>query len=289
MEEMDKSNGKLSKFEKIIKDSFHPTVEELGSYILFKNGIEDDKSILKLIPQIDQHLRKCSKCNSLFLELNNEYVDLDNFLLERKPLAVDTKSQPAQKLLKPSAKYFKFSGVALAIICLLIFGMFSVSHLVTPASIKYAQIGNIADLYETRGRVSDDFQESLKSFENRDYDGTVNWLKKDIVDNRGDETIFYSYYILGLAYLESSKTDFIGLFPSYDNIKVNNGISALNKALQLNNSGRFLNINLDIYFFLAKADLMMNNLINAKTNLKKVISEKGSNMNEAKMILSGLE
>src|ERR1039457_3649093 len=154
MEESDNNNGKMNKIEKILKDSFHPTSDELGNYILFKNGIDDDKSIMKLVPQIDLHLRKCDKCNSLFLELNNEYSDLDNFLKEHQPRVVGKKSDSAKTTIKPTVKYFKFSGIALAITCLLLISVFSVSQLVTPSPFKFAHIGNISGLYETRGRVT---------------------------------------------------------------------------------------------------------------------------------------
>jgi tetratricopeptide (TPR) repeat protein len=291
MEEYNINDYKMNKIEKIIKDSFHPTTDEIGNYILFKNGIDpEDKSIIRLIPKIELHLRRCAECNRLFLELNNEYSELDTFLNDHEPLSIENKSEQIKIPVNAHIKYFSFKsvGIVLAFTCVLYLGTFSVSKILTPPSLKYTDLENVSDLYGTRGRVTYDFQESLKAFENRDYEGTVKWLKKDIVYNHGDETIFYSHYILGLAYLKSAQTNIIGLFPSYDKIKVNQGISAFNKALELNNSGKFRNINLDIYFFLAKADLMLNNVTEAKENLKKVIAEKGSNLNEAKKILSGL-
>lgn len=289
MEEFDNNDHKLDRIEKILRDSFHPTGNELGKYILYKNGIEDDKSILKLIPRIELHLRKCTECKNLFLELNSEYSDLDNFLSEFQQAKKENKSEPLIIPGKTNVKYFKYSGLVLAVVCLLYFGMFSVSRVVTPASLKYAEIENVSDFYETRGRVTTDFQESLKSFENGDYESSVNWLQKDIADNSTDETVFYSHYLLGLAYLESAHHDILGMFPSYSKNKVNSGIAALNKALSLNNSGKFNSINLDIYFFLAKADLMLNNITDARENLHKVVNEKGSKMSEAKKILAGLD
>ena len=292
MQELDNNDDMLNRIEKILKDSYHPDIEEIGNYILYKNGIEpENKLIIKMIPKIELHLRKCNECNKLFLELNNEYSELDTFLNDHEPLSIENKSEHIKIPANAHIKYFSFKSVSivLAFTFVLYLGTFSVSKMVTPPSLKYTDLENISDLYETRGRVTYDFQESLKAFENRDYEGTVKWLKKDLVYNHEDETIFYSHYILGLAYLKSAQTDILGLFPSYNNIKVNQGISAFNKALELNNSGKFRNINLDIYFFLAKADLMLNNVKEAKENLKKVVGEKGSKLNEAKKILSGLD
>jgi tetratricopeptide (TPR) repeat protein len=289
MEELDNNNDdKLNKIIRVIKDSYHPTIDELGNYILFKSGIEpENKSILKLAPKIELHIRKCSECNKVFLELNSEYAGLDNFL----KIEESNKEVKIPETVIVSRKFinFRYTGIALLFACILYLGAFSISRYTTPTSLKYASLENRSDLYETRGRTTHDFQESLKALEKRDNEDAVKWLNQDIVNNRGDETIFYSYYVLGLTNLESAQKDILGLFPSYDKSKVNEGIAALNKALEMNNSGKFRNINFDIYFFLGKADLMLNNKTGAKEYLTKVINEKGSKMNEAKNILAGLD
>jgi hypothetical protein len=262
MEQIDDNDYKFNKIEKIIKDSYHPTSDELGNYILYINGIDpENKSFLRIFPKIELHLRRCSECNRLFLELNNEYSELDTFLNNHEPLRIEKKSEQIKMPVRAHIKYFNFKSVGLVLACtfLLYLGAFSVSKLLTPSSYKYTHLENVSGINETRGMST------------------------------SDDTFFYSYYLLGLAYLESAHTDIIGLFPSYDKIKVKQGISAFNKALELNNSGKFPNINLDIYFFIAKADLMLNNLSEAKENLNKVVNEKGSKINEAKKILFGLD
>lgn len=285
---MENNDDKMDKIIKLLKDSFHPTSEELGNFILYKNGVDlEEKSILKLTPKIEAHLRKCADCNTLFLELNDEYANLDNFL----NLQETDKTVKIHETVVASRKYFnyRYSGVALLFVCLLYLGAFSISKIITPASLNFASLENRSDIYETRGRATYDFQESLKALENKDNESAVNWLNKDIVNNHADETIFYSYYVLGLAYLESAPNNILGLFPSYEKIKVGKGISALNTALEMNKSGKFPNINLDIYFFLGKADLMLNNTKEAKGYLIKVVNEKGSYMSDAKNILNGLD
>jgi hypothetical protein len=287
MDELDYNDDDLSRIEKIIRDSYHPTNDELGNYILYQNGIDplEDKSIIKLAPKIELHLRKCSACNKLFLELNREYAELDSFLTNESA-NVKITSEPA--VAQRSQFNLKKYSITLITICLLYLASFTVSDLVTPKYYKYAALDNRSDLYETRGRVSSSFQESLKALENKDYESAVKWLNGDINSNQLNETIFYSHYILGLTYLELSKSEFLGLFPSYNPANVTKGISSLNKALELNNSGKYRNINLDIYFYLGKADLMLNNKTGAKEYLFKVVNEKGSHLSEAKNILEGL-
>ncbi len=288
MNEMNNDDGKMDKIYKIIKDSYHPTSEELGNYILYKNGIDpDDESFLSLAPKIEDHLKKCSNCNNLFLELNDEYSALDDFLKQDKTENTAT----VLNFVKPQGilSKLRYPGISLFLVLIIYLGALSLSKLVTPASIIYASLENRSDIYESRGRSTYDFQESLKALEKKDNESAVNWLNKDIVNNNSDQTIFYSYYVLGLTYLESSSNNILGLFPSYDKTKVSKGIAALYMALQKNNSGRFPNINLDICFFLGKADLMLNNSKEAKEYLIKVVNEKGSHMNEAKNILNGLD
>lgn len=287
MENLDYNDDDLNRIEKIVRDSYHPTVEELGKYILYINGIhpQEDKSIIKLAPKIELHLRKCSACNQLFMELNNEYADLDNFLAKESAGI----AKPSEPIIAHKSPFnLKNYSIALITICLLYLASFTASVLLTPKYYKFASIDNRTDLYETRGRVSIDFQESLKALENKDYESAVKWLNGDIQSNQSSETLFYSHYILGLTYLEISKSEFLGLFPSYDPLNVKNGISSLNKALELNNSGKYQNINLDIYFYLGKAELMLNNKSEAKKYLSKVVNEKGSHLSEAEDILKGL-
>jgi hypothetical protein len=287
MDNFDYKDDKLDKIARIINDSYHPTHDDLGNYILFKNGVDPEaNSFLRLIPKIEQHLRKCSECSRLYLELNNEYASLDNYLNEEESLRISKIPEPV--VVQHKSFTAKYSVIALVIVFLVGLASFAISGILTPLPLKYADLKNQSGLYETRGRVTYDFQESLKAFENHDYENAVKDLNKDISDNRGDETIFYSWYILGITYLESAQSDILGLFPSYDKNKVSLGISALNKTLELNNSGKFLNINLDIYFLLGKAYLMVNNKSGANEFFNKVIKEKGSHMNEAKNILSAL-
>jgi hypothetical protein len=70
--------------EKSVKKNFHISTEDIGDYILIKNNQEPvNKNIFKVMPLIEEHFRKCPKCNDEFKLLNNEYTDIDNFLLEK--------------------------------------------------------------------------------------------------------------------------------------------------------------------------------------------------------------
>jgi len=194
MNEMNNGDDEMNNIIKIIKDSYHPTSEELGNLILYQNGIElEEKSFLKLTPKIEDHLRKCSECKTLFLELNAEYEVLNNFLKQEAP-EKEVVNVPLT-IFQPR-KYFRsrYPVITLLLVVIIYLGAVSIYKIITPSYLNYASIENRSDIYETRGRATYDFQESLKALEKKDNESAVNWLNKDIINNKGDETIFYSYY-----------------------------------------------------------------------------------------------
>ncbi|HSR18506.1 MAG TPA: hypothetical protein VLM39_10500 [Ignavibacteriaceae bacterium] len=129
----------------------------------------------------------------------------------------------------------------------------------------------------------------MQELQENNYDKAIDFLKKDIFENPKDETIFYSYYVIGLSYLKAAEKSTFGLFSYYDKSKAAEALKNFKTAVEKNKSGKYPNITLNAYFYSAKACLMMDNLPPAKKYLQKVISEKGSKMNEAKRILSELE
>ena len=167
--------------------------------------------------------------------------------------------------------------------------MYIFSQIVTSSNYTIATLKNNDVFYITRGRGTEYFQKGLNALDDKNYTQTIEYLKEDIEANPKDETIFYSYYILGLTYLETAPKSFIGLFPSFNLTKVEDGINNLEKSIKLNNSGRYENINLDSYFYLGKANLMRNDKESAEKYFNIVVKKHGSKMNEAKSLLNELE
>ncbi len=65
--------------------------------------------------------------------------------------------------------------------------------------------------------------------------------------------------------------------------------NTLKKASGRNDSGRFNNLKLNSYFYLAKASMMLKDEKAAKQYLTLVINGKGSKMEEAKYLLGEME
>jgi len=279
-----------SSFNKIksgFKSLRHPVLEEISDYVLYKNNMGPEYSdTLSKIPSIENHIKKCNPCNKLFLELNQELHDIDIFV---------TSEFSGKVIKKEDVSFFnrnfnkRYYGVTSFAIIFFVLFISLISSLTTPRAFKVADLGDSPELYITRGRLTNEFQEGLIALESDNYTFAIKNFKNDIDIHNSDPSIFYSCYILGLTYLESSKKGFGGLFESYDLVKVEEGIKYLQFAIAKNNSGNFPNVTFDSEFFLAKAMLMKNNIPEAKKYLQKVIVSKGAKMDEALLMLSKLQ
>ncbi len=280
-----------------IKDAFgspenHVNYDDLADYLLVKNNnAPEDKNIYVKIPFIEKHIRECSKCRNEFQTFNEEYTEIDDALKSKLPVSEGKvpEKQVEEKIIYKRPVFSKYIFVSLLLAAFAYGGMFIFSQIFTSSDYSIAALKNNDDFYITRGRGTEYFQKGLNALDNKNYNQTIEYLKDDIKTNPKDETIFYSYYILGLTYLETAPKSFIGLFPSFNQIKVEDGISNLEKSIQLNNSGRYENINLDSYFYLGKASLMKNDKEAAKKFFNLVVKKHGSKMSEAKSLLNELE
>ncbi|QQS35685.1 MAG: hypothetical protein IPM56_15810 [Ignavibacteriales bacterium] len=276
---------------KIIKQISHPDIEQLAEYVLFKNGNNpENKKIINEIPSIEKHLRSCTQCSEEIKVLFAEYSDVDQYVAgEIKDAVTENKNTEAPVNVRKSNSSFRYMFMSAAAVVLIYIGLVFSSSIFTPDAQKLASLDQDTDYYVTRGRVTTHFQESLKSLESGDFENAIQNLKADISENQNDETVFYSHYILGLAYLETAGNSVIGLFPSYNGEQAILGRDALIKSVELNTSGKFPNITLNAYYYAAKASLMIEDINSAKKYLNMVISGKGSKMTEAQKILTDLE
>jgi tetratricopeptide (TPR) repeat protein len=274
----------------------HLGLEELRDYVLIKNGSEpENNEILKRLPGIEKHLRSCSKCSEEFRFLNNEYREVETFLAgemhseQVKAGSVKTETAPASPKRNYSRYYYSIAASAALVYVILLF----ISNAATPEMHRYAAISDKSDFYLhfyiTRGKATDEFQQSIRALEEEDYESAILHLKKDIELNPEDKTIFYSYYIIGLSYLETAENSFMGLFPAYNKLKAKNALENFRMCIENNKSGRFPDITYNSFYYSAKACLMLNDVDTARMYLRKVIEAKGSKMSEAENLLKELE
>ena len=277
------------KTEKAVKIFSHLTIGEISGYVLYKNNPANvDNETTKLAPRIEFHLRLCKKCGSKFKLLNEEYNETEIFISN---ISNDNKANE-----KPGGIFKNISsglfasryGFLTTVAILICVSIIIISRISAPQYYGLAEIKDKTEISFSRGRGSIEFMEGLRFLDENEYDEAIKYFDGDIVSNKNDETIFYSYYIVGITYLESAGKDVLGLFPSYDKDRVTMGIINLHECIQRNTSGKFPNINLNAYYYLAKANLMLGNKAKAIEYLNNVIEGKGSKMDEASRMLNEL-
>jgi hypothetical protein len=272
--------------------SRHLSIDELSDYVLIKNGLDPEKKAnIKSIPLFDAHLRRCQKCSEEMKSLNKEYSDVESFVgakfEDRKEMKVRVLDSQPISVSKFSLSRYSFIGISAMVF--VFFSLLVVSIVSTSKYYRLAALGETVDMSGSRGRTTNDFELSMKALEDKEYQSAIEYLKSDIDLNPKDETIFYSYYILGLTYLETAEKNLLGLFPSFDKSSAEAALQNFKKTIENNTSGKFQNVNLDAYFYAAKASLMVDDTKSAKDYLNIVVNDKGSKMNEARQILNELK
>lgn len=271
-----------------LKQDKHIDEELMGEYVLYKNNLSSDRLIVLLSKMIEDHIRICEPCENLFKDLNSEYSEVDNFLAN----TITEKSTQGKTI--PDQKYVSFSNfstikyafAAVAAVVVLYLGLFAVSSFTTPDYKK--SFFDDGDFYTTRGRTTELFQRGLDAIDRKDYNSAIKFMNEDISNNRNDESIFYTHFVLGITYVNKAESDFIGLFKSYDKEDVLKGIDNFEKSIQLNNSGKFDNLKLDAHYFIGKAYLIIDQKESAKQHLQMVIDGKGSYYKKAEALIKDL-
>lgn len=280
------------KLESSVKDFIHLSTEDIANFLLIEKGVKSfSPSENSLFKKINSHINKCTSCKKEYELLAEEYTHLENHLsafIKDETQTEENKNAFLSSFFSKRNNFVKYSFAFTVLIVFVYFSAFLISDLSAPKYLNSASIKSEREFYTTRSRGTDDFQKSLSAFDNDNFVNGIKYLEKDITDNSKDETIFYSYYILGIAYLQSAEHDVLGLFKSFDNTKVNKGIKNLKLSISKNNSGSFENIKFNSYYYLAKGYLMLNDTASAKTYLNKVIKDKGSKMNDAIKLLKEL-
>lgn len=271
-----------------LKRNEHIDEELMGEYVLYKNNLSSERLIILLSKMVEDHIRKCEKCENLFKELNIEYAEVDTFVSQSVSQKVVT-NKPGDKkgfFLFNNFSAAKYVFASLAAVVVLYLGLFAVSSFTTP-DYKKSFIDD-GDFYTTRGRTSELFQRGLDAIDRTDYNSAIKFLNEDITKNQNDESIFYTHFVLGITYVNKAESDFLGLFKSFNKDDVQKGIANFEKSISLNKSGRFDNLKLDAHYFIGKSYLMINENESAKEHLKLVVDGKGSYYKKAEELIKKL-
>jgi hypothetical protein len=141
----------------------------------------------------------------------------------------------------------------------------------------------------TQSRDTEFYKEGLTAFNKEDFDGAINLLMEDIIQNQKDSTLFYSNFLLGIAYLKSSENNILGTFKSYDHLRVNEGIQNLMMFIKENETSTNQRASIDAHYYIAKAYLSIDAIEDAKSHLQIVIEKRGKYYSDALEILNAFE
>jgi len=274
--------------------SNHIHTDLLSSYILYESGDAPENKIIPIIKdKIKTHIQECTICKEEYDLLLNEYNEVKEHInnnVRREPESELLNKQELSflKSLLYQTK-FRYAFAILAIFIIGYVGLFTFSSFNTPYYEKNVFSQGEDGLYATRGRTSILFQQGLNSIENGDYEKAIKFLDEDILTNKNDNSIFYSYFIVGITYLKAAESDFIGLFKSFDRQDVELAISYLRESIDRNDSGDYENIKLDSYYYIGRAYLLINDNSSAKSSLQKVINGKGKFSIESQDLIEQME
>ncbi len=271
----------------LLSKNSHIDESILGEYVLYKNNMIDDKSTMLILEaKIENHLRKCSKCSDVFRTLNSEFSDVDSFIGKT---VVMSGSAFQNSYLKPAIER-RFTAVkaaftAIAVLAFIYIGMYAASSVLVPDYKRYSVSEAEREFYNTRGRTSELFQKSLSAIENKNLNEAIKLLEEDIAANQNDASIFYSHFILGVTYIQSSESSILGTFKSFDKSNVEKGIDNLKKSIQLNTSGRYENLNLDAHYFIGRGYVLIDDYNSATQHFEQVVKNRGSYYKKAEDML----
>lgn len=286
--EAKKINDAYLNLKTSLKRAEHIDEELMAEYVMYKNNLSSERLIVLLVNKIEDHIRKCVHCENLFKELNSEYCDVDAFVSQSVVEQVKAEKPTASKtsFLFNNFSAAKYAFASFSAVVVLYLGLFAVSSFTTPDYKKSFLDGE--DFYTTRGRTSELFQRGLDAIDRKDFDSAIQYLNEDVDENKNDESIFYTHFVLGITYVSKAETNFLGLFLSFNKADVQKGIENFEKSIELNKSGRFDNLNLDAHYFIARSFLMIDDKISAKQHLQLVIEGKGSYYKRAEELIKSL-
>ncbi len=276
-----------------LSTSGHIPIDLFASYIVFERGDDPENKVAAILSRkVKSHLAECSTCKNEYDILQKEFSEIE----EHVSKSVERTSQSASKkknifipsFFKPTST-FKYAFATLAFFVVAYFGLFIVSTSTTPDYKKNIFTEEQQDFYKTRGRTSPLFQQGLNSIAKGDYSNAIEFLLEDIAKHQNEKSIFYTHYIIGITYLKSAESDFIGLFKSYDNNQVNLAIANLKESIDKNNSGDYESLKLDAYYYIGRAYLLNDNPDSAIRSLQIVVDGKGRYSRESAQLISDLE
>jgi len=279
------------KLKRIFNSSCHLDMEILAEFILYYDGdLDAAEYIPQITDKIEDHLEECSDCNNLYLTFTNEFKQVDSFVAkavnDNEDFEIPKKPPVISKIRKTN---FRPALTAFILLIIAYFGMMITSYYSTPSyKINIFEFDAINNSL-TQSRDTELYKQGLTAYNKENFDGAIGLLMEDIIQNKNDNTIHFSHYLLGLAYLKSSENNILGTFRSYDHVRVNEGVGNLMIFIEKNGDSVNERASFDAHYYIAKAYLSIDAIEAAKIHLQIVIEKRGKFYSDAVEILNVIE
>ena len=279
------------KLKRIFNSSCHLDMEILSEFVLYYDGDLDAAEYMpQITDMIEDHLADCSVCNNLYLKFNEEFQQVDSFVAKAINDNKDFENRKRPPVISKIRKTnLRAALTAFIILIIAYFGMMITSYYSTPSYkqniFEFGAINNSL----VQSRDTELYKQGLTTYKIEDYDGAIGILIEDIILNQNDSAVFYSHFLLGIAYLKSSENNILGTFKSYDHVRVNEGIQNLLIFIEKNNGSVNERTSFDAHYYIAKAYLSIDAIEAAKIHLQIVTENRGKYYSEAMEILNVLE
>jgi hypothetical protein len=185
-----------------------------------------------------------------------------------------------------SLPQYRFPRLAVmsAITLIVIFGVLTgMSSIITP---RYFDATTIAPVtFTLRGEAT--LGSGLDAMHRKDYYAALRSFRQIIDANpMSDEALLASYYT-GSIHLAIAGRSYLGLFPSFEPLQVDSGITVLTSVLeQIESTGSISFLEEQCHFLLGKAWLMKHDTPKARQELERTIQFQGPQKHESTWILS---
>jgi len=280
-----------AKLEQVLKSSEHIDIEILSEFILYYDGDLDAAEYIPYITdRIEDHLTACSKCNNEYIKLTREFDQLDDYISKSLTTSEDIEYENEPSIFKRIRRTnFRAGFTAIILLVITYMGMVLTSNYTT---LPYKK--NIFEFKEDFNsfngkRSTETFNKGINALSNEEFETSIGYFREDVIKHSIDSTIYYSHYLLGLAYLKSSENTILGTFTSYDHIRAGEGIQNLLLAINQNKTGEYSRLTNDAHYYIAKGYLAIDEIDLAIEHLQIVIDLRGSYYSDAVRILKAIE
>lgn len=306
---------KLRDFQNILSaietNHEHPIEDELLTlYSIYlaapgETDYDGNKLTRSEIRRIRKHVLECHVCEEKIEQFTREYREVENYLDETDLPELILGPRPALARLSDLLQHLynsvilgikdlvnipmpKLYPVALGAVAAL-FIMIWVGPFFRGSEnpyLKLVPVGKESASFLTRSRLSQALADGLAAFNEGEMERAIQRLQGFISTSSDHPSLFYAHYILGIAYLNQAKSDFLGRFQQVNSELLEAGIENLELAKSLSQNR---SISEGCNWYIGVAYLMKGDGTGAKTMFEQVVELRGRRFKEAKEMLAEIE